>query len=83
MFNHSSWIVVATPTDRPKSIYNRCVIDVLVASLCCRWFVEFSVDMRILVVRVSQIPFFFSLNKISFIKDIFQKKNIQSDTNSQ
>ena len=27
-FNHSSWIAVATPTDRPKFICKRCVIDV-------------------------------------------------------
>ena len=24
--NHSSWVAVATPTDRPKSVHNRCVI---------------------------------------------------------
>ena len=29
---------VLTATDRPKSGRNRCVIDVLVASLCCLAF---------------------------------------------
>ena len=24
--NHTSWVAVATPTDRPKSVHNRCVI---------------------------------------------------------
>ena len=26
-FNHTSWVVVATPTDRPKSVRNYCVIE--------------------------------------------------------
>ena len=26
--NHNSWVAVVTPTDRPKSVRNRCVIDV-------------------------------------------------------
>ena len=25
--NHSSWVAVVTPTDRPKSVRNRCVIE--------------------------------------------------------
>ena len=25
--NHTSWVVVLTPTDRPKSVHNRCVIE--------------------------------------------------------
>ena len=44
-FNHTSWMVAVTPTDRPKSARNRCVIevfdDVLVLSHCllskCEW----------------------------------------------
>ena len=27
-FNHTSWMVVVTPTDRPKSVRNRYVIEV-------------------------------------------------------
>ena len=27
-FNHTSWMAVVTPTDRPKSVRNRCVIEV-------------------------------------------------------
>ena len=27
-FNHTSWMTVVTPTDRPKSVRNRCVIEV-------------------------------------------------------
>ena len=28
--NHTSWMAVVTPSDRPKSICNRCVIEVFV-----------------------------------------------------
>ena len=34
-FNHTSWVAVDTPTDRLKSVRNRCVIEVLVGFLCC------------------------------------------------
>ena len=34
-FNHTSWVDVVTPTDHPKSVRNCCVIEVLVAVLCC------------------------------------------------
>ena len=27
-FNHTSWVAIVTPTDRPKSVRNRCVIEV-------------------------------------------------------
>ena len=29
--NHTSWVAVVTPTDRPRSISNRCVIELFVA----------------------------------------------------
>ena len=34
-FNHTSMVTVVTPTDRPKSVRNRCVIEVFVVFLCC------------------------------------------------
>ena len=37
LFNHNSWMIVVTSTDNPKSVHNRCVIEVLVAFLCCRF----------------------------------------------
>ena len=37
-----------TPTDRPKSVRNRCVIDVLVAFLCCPFVSERSVGIGFL-----------------------------------
>ena len=30
-FNHTRWVAIFTPTDRPTSVHNRVVIDVLVA----------------------------------------------------
>ena len=27
-FNYTSWVAIVTPTDRPKSVRNRCVIEV-------------------------------------------------------
>ena len=32
--NHTSWVAVATPTDRPKSVRNRCVIELFCAVDC-------------------------------------------------
>ena len=51
---------VVTPTDRPKSICNRCVIKVLVALLRCPLVVDFSVGIGVFVIGLSQISFFYS-----------------------
>ena len=32
--NHTSWMAVVTPTDRPKSVRNRCVIELFCAVVC-------------------------------------------------
>ena len=63
-FNHTDWVDVVTPTERPKSVRNRCVIYVLVAFLCRHFlFLEFSVGIRSSVIGLSQISFFFSYAK--------------------
>ena len=54
--NHTSWMTVVTPTDRPKLVHNRCVIEVL----CCPLVFEFSVGIGVFVIGLSQISFFFS-----------------------
>ena len=36
-FNHNSWVDVVTPIYRPKSVRNRCVIEVLVTFWCCHF----------------------------------------------
>ena len=59
--NHTSWVAVVTPTDRPKSVRNRCVIEFFVAlfvlSLCP---FDISVGVGAFVIGLSQISFFFS-----------------------
>ena len=70
VFNHNfnSWVVIDTPTDRPKSVRNHCVIEVFggvfVLSRC---FLDFSVGVGALFIGLSQISFFFSLYMYIFI----------------
>ena len=54
-------MAVVTPTDRLKSVRNRCVIEVLVACLRFQLVVEFSVCIGVFFIGLSQISFFFSL----------------------
>ena len=35
--NHTSWVAVVTPTDRPKSVRNRCVIELFCGVICCHF----------------------------------------------
>ena len=61
-FNHTSWVAVVTPTDRPKSVRNRRVIEVfggVFVLLHC--FLYFSVGERAFVIGLSQISSFFSI----------------------
>ena len=69
--NHTSWVAVVTPTDRPKSVRNRCLIEVksrkyqgvsffvalFVLSLCP---FDISVGVGAFVIGLSQISSFFS-----------------------
>ena len=59
--NHTSWVAVATPTDRPKSIRNCCLIELFVAlsvlSLCP---FDISVGIGAFVIGLSQISSFLS-----------------------
>ena len=57
------WMTVVAPTDRPKSVRNRCVIQVLVAFFCCPLVFEFSVGIGVFVIGLSQISFFMSLDR--------------------
>ena len=55
-------VTAVTPTDRPKSVRNYCVIEVFVAfSMLSRYFVEFPVSAAAFVTGLSQISSFFSL----------------------
>ena len=32
--NHTSWVALVTPTDRPKSVRNRCLIELFCGVVC-------------------------------------------------
>ena len=50
---------VVTPTDRPKSVRNRCVIEVFCGVfVLSRCFLDFSVDVWTFVIEPSQISSF-------------------------
>ena len=61
-FNHSTLVSIGTLTDRPKSISNRCVIEVSLALLCCHVsFLDLFVDLVAIAFGLSHISSFFSL----------------------
>ena len=57
--------LLVTPTDRPKSVRNRCVIEVFGGvCVCCPLVFEFSVGIGGFVIGLGQISFFFSVKYI-------------------
>ena len=60
-FNYTSWVAIVFPTDRPKSVRNRCVIEVFggvfVLSRC---FLDFQWMYCAFVIGLSQISSLFS-----------------------
>ena len=63
-FNHTSVVAIVTQTDRPKSVRNRCVIEVF----CCvfvlsRCVLDSSVGVGTIVIGLSQISSFISMCK--------------------
>ena len=60
-FNHTSWVAIVNPTDRPPSVRNRCAIVVLMAFffVSC-FFLDFSGGVGAFVIILSQISSFFS-----------------------
>ena len=60
-FNHTSWVTAVTPTDRPKSVRNSCVIKVFGGVfMLSRCLLDCSVGVGVFVTRLSQISSFFS-----------------------
>ena len=54
-------MTAVTPTDRPKSVRNRCVIEVFGGSFyVVPCFLDFSVGVRAFVIGLSQISSFFT-----------------------
>ena len=66
--NHTSWVAVVTPTDRPKSVRNRCVIK-LFMTLFALSFCPFdnSADVGAFVIGLSQISSFFSYYSVKLL----------------
>ena len=56
-------MTVGTPTDSPKSVRNRYVIEVLEAFLCCQLVVEISVGIGAFIIGLSHISFVFTLGE--------------------
>ena len=60
--NHTSSMAVVTPTDRPKSVRNRCIIELFVALFVLFLFpFDNSVGIGDFVIGLSQISTFFLL----------------------
>ena len=60
-FNHTSGVTAVTPTDRPKSVRNRCVIEVFGGVFfVVTMLLGFSVGVWAFVIGLSQISSFLS-----------------------
>ena len=59
--NHTSWVALVTPTDRPKSVRNRCLIELFCGVVCvviCPF--DISVGVGAFVTGLGQISSFLS-----------------------
>ena len=61
--NHTSWVAVVTPTDRPNSVRNRCVIEFFFVTLFVLSFCPFdnSAGVGAFVIGLSDLFLFLSL----------------------
>ena len=60
--NHTSWVAVVTPTDRPKSVRNCCLMELFVALFLLSSFpFDISVGVGAFVIGLGQISSFLSL----------------------
>ena len=59
-------------TDRPKSVRNRCVIEVFVSFVLSLYFCEFSVGIGDSVIGLSHISYFFSSFCVRYLLCIFE-----------
>ena len=77
LVNHTSWVAVVTPTDRPKSVRKSCVIELVVA-LFVLSFCPFdnSAGVGAFVIGLSQISSFFSWYSISLGRFTFRFRSI-------
>ena len=66
LFNHTNLVAITSPTHRPKLVYNRCVIEILVAFLWCHVFYGFFCGCRDFSHRTESDLFLFLLWKFEF-----------------
>ena len=59
--NHTSWMAVVTPTDRPKSVRNRCVIELFCGVVLPLCPFDISAGVVAFVIGLSQISSSFSV----------------------
>ena len=78
--NHTSWVALVTPTDRPKSVGNRCLIELIVAlfvfSLCP---FDISVGVGAFVIGLSEI-FLSSLKPSNGIQQNLTERKITTSS---
>ena len=82
--NHTSWVAVVTPTDRPKSVRNRCVIELFCGFVCVVTlpFWHFCWCMGFCHRTGSDLFLFFhyfSSNKVCLLVFVFTGENPQSE----
>ena len=59
--NHTSWVALVTPTDRPKSVRNRCLIELFCGVVCVVTYpFDISVGVGAFVIGLGQISSFLS-----------------------
>ena len=59
--NHTSWVAVVTPTDRPKSVRNCCLIELFCGVVCVVTLPFISVGVWAFVIGLGQTSSFLSL----------------------
>ena len=66
-FNNTSWVAVVAPAGHPKSVRNRCVIEVFCGVFCVVmvFFMDFSVVVAAFVLGLNQFWSFFSPYQVS------------------
>ena len=66
--NHTSWVALVPPTDRPKSVRNRCLIELFCGVVCvvsCPF--DISVGVGTFVIGLGQISSFLSQKQMYLI----------------
>ena len=83
--NHTSWVAVVTPTDRPKSVRNRCVIELFCGVVCVVTLpFDISVGVGAFVIGLSQISSFFSFHlSTTWWVSLLVDQRVPGDTCSQ